>query len=107
MLLGAAVLLWTLPSALASASTGTVALWHMDETSGTTMFDSVGTHNGTLHSVQLGQTGFSGRSYGFNGSSSYVAVPSTRATRHQPLHTRPQSDAPYRSAFEHALIEAR
>lgn len=53
-----------------------VALWHMDETSGSTMFDSVGTHNGTLHSVHLGLPGFSGTAYGFNGSSSYVSVPS-------------------------------
>jgi hypothetical protein len=53
-----------------------VAVWHMDETSGTTMFDSVGTHNGTLHAVQLGVSGFSGTAYGFNGSSGYVEVPS-------------------------------
>jgi hypothetical protein len=77
VLLGAAALFSTLASALASASTGTVALWHMDETSGTVMNDSVGTHNGTLHSVQLGLPGFTGTSYGFNGSSSYVTVPSS------------------------------
>jgi Concanavalin A-like lectin/glucanases superfamily/Ig domain of plant-specific actin-binding protein len=57
-------------------SASAVALWHMDETTGSTMFDSVGTHNGTLHSVQLGLPGFSGTAYGFNGSSSYVSVPS-------------------------------
>jgi hypothetical protein len=54
---------------------GLVALWHMDETSGTTMFDSVGSHNGTLHSTQIGLAGFTGTAYGFNGSSSYVNVP--------------------------------
>jgi Concanavalin A-like lectin/glucanases superfamily len=54
---------------------GLVALWHMDETSGTTMFDSVGAHNGTLHSTQFGLVGFTGTAYGFNGSSSYVNVP--------------------------------
>jgi hypothetical protein len=54
---------------------GVMALWHMDETSGTTMFDSVGTHNGTLHSTQIGLAGFTGTAYGFNGSSSYVNVP--------------------------------
>ena len=54
-----------------------VALWHMDETSGSTMFDSVGSHNGTLHSTQTGLAGFSGTAYGFNGSSSYVSVPSS------------------------------
>jgi hypothetical protein len=54
---------------------GLVALWHMDETSGTTIFDSVGAHNGTLHSTQIGLPGFTGTAYGFNGSSSYVSVP--------------------------------
>jgi hypothetical protein len=56
---------------------GLVALWHMDETSGTTMFDSVGSHNGTLHSTQVGLPGFTGTAFAFNGSSSYVDVPST------------------------------
>ena len=56
---------------------GLVALWHMDEASGSTMFDAVGSHNGTLHSTQVGLPGFTGTAYGFNGSSSYVEVPST------------------------------
>ena len=60
----------------ASGQAGLVALWHMDETSGTVMYDSIASHNGTLHSVQLGLPGFSGTGYGFNGSSSYVSVPS-------------------------------
>jgi hypothetical protein len=55
---------------------GLVALWHMDETSGTVMHDSVASHDGTLHSVQLGLAGFSSTAFGFNGSSSYVSVPS-------------------------------
>ena len=50
----------------------TVALWHMDETSGTTMKDSARGHAGTLHSVILGQPGFLGTSYGF--SRGYVSV---------------------------------
>ena len=53
-----------------------VALWHMDETSGTVMNDSIGGHNGALHSVQTGVPGFAGTAYGFNGSNSYVSVPS-------------------------------
>jgi hypothetical protein len=61
----------------ASPPPGLVALWHMDEASGATMFDSVGAHNGTLHSTQVGLPGFTGTAYGFNGSSSYVEVPST------------------------------
>src|SRR4029077_2503374 len=47
---------------------GLVALWHMDEISGTTIFDSVGAHNGTLHSTQIGLPGFTGTAYGFTGS---------------------------------------
>ena len=53
-------------------------LWHLDETSGTTMVDSGATpHPGVLHNVLLGQAGdpaFSGTSYGFNGTSSFVDV---------------------------------
>jgi hypothetical protein len=61
----------------ASLPPALVALWHMDETSGSTMFDSVGSHTGTLHSTQTGLAGFSGTAYGFNGSSSYISVPSS------------------------------
>jgi Concanavalin A-like lectin/glucanases superfamily len=48
----------------------------MDETSGSTMFDSIGSNNGTLTHVTEGQPGFLNLAYGFNGSSSYVSVPS-------------------------------
>jgi large repetitive protein len=66
------------PTAVVTSSLAVlVALWHMDETSGSTMFDSVGSHNGTLHSTQTGLAGFTGTAYGFNGSSSYVDVPSS------------------------------
>jgi hypothetical protein len=55
---------------------GVVAQWGMNETSGSTMLDSVGAHHGTLHSgVRLGQPGFAGLGYLFSGSS-YVSVPS-------------------------------
>lgn len=57
-----------------STEAGLVALWHMDERSGTTMKDSIRGHDGTLHSVQLGVPGFTGTAYGFTGSS-YVSVP--------------------------------
>jgi hypothetical protein len=53
-----------------------VALWHMDELSGNVMRDSIRHHDGRLKFVQLGLPGFSGTAYGFNGSSSYVSVPS-------------------------------
>ncbi|HEY7074326.1 MAG TPA: LamG-like jellyroll fold domain-containing protein [Solirubrobacteraceae bacterium] len=58
----------------AAAKTGVVALWHMND-SGSTMTDSAGHHNGTLHAVSTGLAGFSGTAFGFNGTSSYVTVP--------------------------------
>jgi hypothetical protein len=65
------------PSAVVQTATaGLAALWHMDETSGTVMHDAVGNHTGTLTSVALGQSGYLGTAFGFNGSSSYVSVPS-------------------------------
>jgi len=60
-------------TATASAAT---ALWHMSETSGTVMDDAAGSANGTLHNVTLGVSGSSGTAYRFNGTSSYVSVPS-------------------------------
>jgi concanavalin A-like lectin/glucanase superfamily protein len=58
---------------------GVVALWHMDETSGTVMSDAVGGHNGTLSGVAVGVTpGFAGTAYRFSGSS-FVSVPSAAA----------------------------
>jgi trimeric autotransporter adhesin len=64
------------PAGVASAST-VVGLWHMNETSGTTMVDSSGHHNnGTLHGVTLGATGVSGKAYAFNGKA-YAEVPNS------------------------------
>jgi concanavalin A-like lectin/glucanase superfamily protein len=63
--------LWTAQA----ASAATTAWWKMDETSGTTMNDSVGSADGTLHNVTVGLAGISGKAYGFNGTSSYVSVP--------------------------------
>ena len=51
-----------------------LSVWHMDETSGTTMKDSAGTSPGTLHNVAVNQPGRVGRSYKLNGSSSYISV---------------------------------
>src|SRR4051812_9710789 len=54
---------------------GVHALWHMDETSGTTMVDSAGGHNGTLSSIRLGVPGFSRTAFGFTRST--VTVPTS------------------------------
>jgi len=62
----------------AAAASTVRALWHMDETSGNVMHDSSGhANNGTLTNVQVGQAGFAGAGYGFNGSSSIVKVSSS------------------------------
>ena len=65
------------PSPARRAAT-TVGLWHMDETSGTTMHDSSGAgHDGTLKGSPLptmGLPGFSGTAFGF-APTGYVKVP--------------------------------
>ncbi len=72
MALGCLVVAITAQSAFAAT---TVALWHMNERSGTVMHDSAGNHDGTLQNITLGMPGFRGSAYGFNGFSSYVSVP--------------------------------
>jgi hypothetical protein len=62
-----------------AAGAATVALWHMEETSGSTMRDSVGSNDGALKNVALGKPGFRNNAYSFNGSSSIVTVPSSSA----------------------------
>jgi hypothetical protein len=51
----------------------------MDEASGTTMADAVADHNGTATDVETALPGRTGRVYGFDGTSSYVSVPSASA----------------------------
>jgi Concanavalin A-like lectin/glucanases superfamily len=53
-----------------------VALWHLDETSGSVMSDSAGANNGTIYRVALGAPGVAGGAYSFNGQNSFVSVPS-------------------------------
>jgi hypothetical protein len=68
--------LMTAPAvALTSPTTKTVALWHMNETSGTTMHDSGDqpADDGTITNVTLGVPGVSGTGYGF--TRGYVTVP--------------------------------
>jgi hypothetical protein len=67
-------------TATPSSAATTVALWHMNETSGTTMTDSSGSGNvGTLENVTRVAPGFngSGRAYLFNGTNSRVIVPNS------------------------------
>lgn len=67
-----------LPGAARAAGAQASDTWHMDETSGTTMTDSTGTHPGKLTNVDLGGAGdpaFPGTGYHFNGKSSKVTIP--------------------------------
>ncbi|HET9761798.1 MAG TPA: LamG-like jellyroll fold domain-containing protein [Nocardioidaceae bacterium] len=60
------------------SSSGTLDTWHMDSTSGGTMVDSTGNHDGTLTSSVTsvaGDTAFPGTGYHFNGTSSKVTIP--------------------------------
>jgi len=66
-------------AAASSQPAGTVALWHMDERSGSTMHDAAGRNYGRLHAVKRGLPGWQGTAYGFNGRSSYISVPSSSA----------------------------
>jgi hypothetical protein len=61
-----------------AAWAGTVARWHMDETSGTIMHDSAGGHDGAIHNVLLGTPGFIHTAYQFAGNS-WATVPSAAA----------------------------
>jgi concanavalin A-like lectin/glucanase superfamily protein len=73
-----AISLLVVTAAPARAAT-TVALWHMDESSGQ-MIDSSGSGNhATLQNVTRVSPGFngSGRAYSFNGTSSRVVIPNS------------------------------
>lgn len=74
---GAAVAPSAATGVVAAAPTGTVALWHMED-SGSTMADSSGRgHTGTLvGGVGSDPLGFANKAFLFNGTSSYVSVPS-------------------------------
>ena len=61
----------------APAASAATVLWHMDETSGTTVADSTGANTGRLRNVSLGQPGVLGTGYGFSGARSIVTIPSS------------------------------
>jgi hypothetical protein len=60
----------------AAAIAGTVALWHMDESSGTVMHDAAGSNNGTIHGATIGVPGYVHTAYQFSAGKAYVSVPS-------------------------------
>lgn len=66
-------------SPAASGAAAPVAIWHLDETTGSSAFDAVGGHTGTTHNVTPGVPGFAGTAFRFDGKTSYVDVPSDPA----------------------------
>jgi len=71
-------LTWACFGVPAQGASTVVAEWHMNETQGASMADVIADHDGILHGgVTLGVAGFNGTAYGFNGSNSYVTVPSS------------------------------
>jgi hypothetical protein len=74
---------------LALPAVASASVWHLDERSGTTAFDSAGKNNGTLKNVQVGQLpAFSGTAYRFNGVSSIVTVPASTTLNYSPTSTQ-------------------
>lgn len=70
--LGLTTLACLVPTSAAAATTLT---WNMGETSGRTMHDTTGTHNGSISGdVTLGVSGVSGKAYEFDGG--LVSIPS-------------------------------
>jgi hypothetical protein len=68
------------PPAPVAAGPHPVAVWHMDEPAASTVaHDSIGGHDGTLHSVTAGiAPGFLGTAFSFNGAG-WISVPSAPA----------------------------
>jgi concanavalin A-like lectin/glucanase superfamily protein len=59
--------------AMAPAATASAAsLWHMDELSGSSARDAMGSANGNMKNIQLGQPGVSGTGFGFTGNSAVL-----------------------------------
>src|SRR3990167_7744794 len=58
----------------ANITTGLVSHWKMDETTGTTATDSVGTNNGTLTNGPTWTTGKLNNALSFDGSNDYVSM---------------------------------
>jgi hypothetical protein len=70
-----AILAVGLMAAPVAAAPVPVAMWDMNETTGTVMTDGSGMGNtGSLRNISLGVPGFLGTGYGFNGTTSRVIV---------------------------------
>lgn len=97
----------------ASATPSVVGLWHMDETSGTTMNDASALGNdGSLEHVSFSPSGWSGRGYSFNGSNSLAVVPNDASlnpgTQDITLSAYIKvTQAPSRSEFDYDIVRKK
>jgi len=73
ILVVALVLALAIPMAAVGASNGSiVALWHFDEGTGTTAFDSAGSNDGTINGASWTTSGMFDKALSFDGSDDYV-----------------------------------
>jgi hypothetical protein len=104
MILGVAFAVQATPAQAQSVA----GIWHMNETSGTTAFDSSGNgNNGTLTAVSFVSPGFDGTdgAYSFNGINSKVLIPNSASlnpgtanisvTMHIEFAVKPQGSGDY------------
>jgi hypothetical protein len=64
----------TLKKMSSGLTNGLVSYYKMDETSGSTMVDSVGSNNGTISGATINQTGKIGKCYSFDGVNDNVRI---------------------------------
>ena len=97
----------------ATATPSVVGLWHMDETSGTTMNDASAFGNdGSLEHVSFSPSGWSGRGYSFNGSNSLAVVPNDASLNPGTQDIRLSAyikvtQAPSRSEFDYDIVRKK
>lgn len=59
-------------------SVGLRSYWKFDETSGTTVYDSMGLYNGTITNAQVNQAGKLGKAIAFDGNGDYINLTNVR-----------------------------
>lgn len=103
----------TVAIAAPAAAAGPAGLWHMNETSGTTMVDASGNgNNGSLEHIAFVSGGFSGGAYSFNGTNSLVVVPDDASLDPGSSNIRLEahikvSDPPTQQEFDYDIVRKK
>ena len=73
----AIILLLAMPTSIVMANqdSSLVSLWHLDEGTGSTSFDSVGDNDGSIYGATWIDDGILGKALYFNGVDNYVKLP--------------------------------